>query len=97
VFLGRVVEAGEPEWLPEDRDIIETFQEFQKTRHHCGRWEWEYEDLEGLELGHSYCPFCADIGPYQERLEKDKQSRGQSTHGLTYGWYPPRSEDEEDD
>lgn len=93
MFLGRVVESGEPEWLPEDRDIVDLVSEFEKTRNACGHWDWQAEDVEGLEPGYQVCPMCAELGPYEDTIRKQNRERQRDEHGLTFGWYPPRQED----
>lgn len=86
--MGRVVEAGEPQWLPEDRDIIEVYTEIMRTRHECGRWEWEHDEVDGLIVDYNVCPFCREIGEFAERLRDDRKNM----YGVTYGWFPPREE-----
>lgn len=94
IFLGRVVEAGEPQWLPEDRDIVELGLEMQGSRRWCGHWEWE--DREGLEPGYVVCSLCAEMGPYEDKVREQNRERRADMHGLTFGWFPPR-EDEDGD
>ena len=86
--MGRVVEPGEPAWLPEDRDIVDVYEEMMRSRHECGRWEWEHDTVEGLVVDYNVCPFCRDIGEFAERLRDDRKNM----YGVTYGWFPPREE-----
>jgi len=85
-----VVEPGEPEWLPEDRDIVETFLFFEKSRNSCGHWYWQAEDVEGLEPGYRACPLCAEMVPYRDSIYEQNRERERDLHGLTFGWFPPR-------
>jgi hypothetical protein len=96
VFLGRVVEEGEPDWLPDDRDVVDMYFAEQKSRHACGHWSWQYDDLDGLEVGYQVCPMCAELGPYEDKIRDQNRSRGEDLHGLTFGWYPPREENDGD-
>jgi hypothetical protein len=84
--MGRVVVEDDPEWLPEDRDILSVWSEFERTRHECGRWAWEYEDVEDLSVDYDVCPFCSQVGKFSERL---RDQRG-DMYGVHYGFYPPR-------
>jgi len=92
--LGRVVEPGEPVWLPADRDIVALWHEQASLRYWCGHWPWE--DREGLEPGYSVCQICAEMDPYQVETRKQNEERRDDQHGLTFGWFPPR-EDENGD
>lgn len=94
VFLGRVVKAGEPEWLPEDRDIVALWYDQSQSRYWCGHWEWE--DREGFEPGYLVCAICEQMGPYEEKIRRQNQERQTDQHGLTFGWFPPREEEHGD-
>lgn len=85
--MGRTREPGEPEWLPEDRDAVDLYHEFAKSRHECGRWSWEHEDLEGLELDFQVCPFCQEVAEFADGVRE----RRKNMYGVTFGYYPSRS------
>lgn len=92
MFLGRVVEEGEPAWLPDDRDLVDVYLEEEKTRNSCGHFPWESEEVEGLEPGYRVCQICAVMGPYQDRIREQNRARQEDEHGLTFGWFTPREE-----
>lgn len=94
MFLGRVVEPGEPEWLPDDRDVVDMFLAEERTRNTCGHWPWDKEELAGLEPGYRICPVCAEMEPYAEKVREQNRARSEDQHGLTFGWFPARGEDE---
>jgi len=51
IFMGRVREPGEPEWLPEDRAKALEWLVFDQTRcSGCGRHHHEWQDDNGKEL-----------------------------------------------
>jgi hypothetical protein len=86
-----VIEAGEPTWLPEDRDILETWFEFEKDRHQrCGRWAWEHDNLEGFVLDYDVCPFCSETS----RFADDLAERRDDMHGVYVGYYPTVRQEE---
>jgi hypothetical protein len=93
VFLGRVVEDGEPLWLPEDRDIVDMFLSEERGRNACGHFPWE-EVPEDLEPGYRVCEKCAVMGPYAEKIHKQNRERNEDQHGLTFAWFPVREEDD---
>lgn len=93
MYLGRVIQPGEPDWLPEDRDLVSVYLDFERSRNSCGHWDWEQDDLEGFEPGYRVCPLCAEMGPYTEGIREQNRSRDADKHGLTFGWFPPRQED----
>lgn len=92
MFLGRVVEDGEPEWLPDDRDVVDMYLDEQGTRNSCGHYPWEVEELAGLEPGYRVCRLCAEMGPYKEKVREQNRARQEDEHGLTFGWFTPREE-----
>lgn len=94
MFLGRTVLSGEPVWLPADRDIVALWHEQVRTRFWCGHYDWE--DREGLEPGYLICEICAEMDPYQLKTLQQNKERQADTHGVTFGWFPPR-EDEDGD
>lgn len=94
MLLGRVVEPGEPEWLPEDRDVVDMYLDEQKTRNSCGHYPWEAEEVEGLEPGYRVCAICAEMGPYVEQIHEQNRARNEDQHGLTFAWFPPRGDDD---
>lgn len=84
MFSGRVV-GEDPEWLPEDRDVVAVHREMQAQRHaECGRFAFEYTDE--LVPDFEVCPFCVDVG---EESEKVSASRPHM-YGVRWGFYPPR-------
>lgn len=93
MFLGRVVSDDEPEWLPEDRDVVDMYLAEQKNRNACGHFLWQEGDVEGLELGYRACRICAVQKPYEEKIRKQNRDRGKDEHGLTFGWFTPRGDD----
>ena len=96
MFLGRVVEPGEPEWLPEDRDLVDMYLAEQKTRRSCGHFPWQEDEVEHLEPGYRVCAICAEMGPYEEKIRQQNRERGEDQHGLTFSWYAPRGDDDGD-
>ncbi len=93
MFLGRVVADGEPEWLPEDRDVVDMYLAEQRSRYACGHWSWQEPDVEGLEPGYTACGICAELNPYADKVRKQNRDRGKDEHGLTFGWFIPRGDD----
>jgi hypothetical protein len=96
VFLGRAVEDGEPEWLPDDRDVVDVYLDEQNHRCDLGHYLWQEPQVEGLEPGYQVCPLCAEMGPYKEMVRKQNHERGRDEHGLMFAWYPPREENDGD-
>lgn len=88
IFQGRVVEPGEPEWLPDDRDVVDLYLEMIRTRFECGHWEWENEIPDGLVVDFLVCKRCREVGEYAGRLRADRKNM----YGVTFGWFPPREE-----
>ncbi|MFP4074053.1 MAG: hypothetical protein ACLFVZ_08435 [Actinomycetota bacterium] len=88
---------GEPEWLPEDRDVVDVYLDEQKSRNACGHYVWEEDTVEGLEPGYRVCPLCAEMGPYAEKIREQNRKRGKDEHGLTFGWFAPREEESDGD
>jgi hypothetical protein len=87
---------GEPQWLPEDRDLVSVYLSFEKSRNSCGHWDFQEEDVEGLEPGYRVCALCAEMGPYREKIHEQNRKRDKDQHGLTFGWFPPRGEEDGD-
>ena len=94
--MGRVVEPGSPEWLPDDRDVVDVYLDEQKTRNSCGHYPWEEGEVEGLEPGYRICPLCAEMRPYEKRIREQNRDRGLDEDGLTFGWFTPREENDGD-
>jgi hypothetical protein len=90
--LGRVVEEGEPVWLPDDRDVVDMWLGETAGQFKCGHFQWE-EVTEGFELGYKVCKLCAETGPYEEKIRRQNRERGVDEHGLTFGWFPPEIEE----
>jgi len=61
-------------------------------RNSCGHWDWERDELNGLEPGYRICQLCAELGPYEEKVRKQNRERSQDEYGVTFGWFPPREE-----
>ena len=92
--MGRAVSDGEPEWLPEDRDLVDMYlEEDSHHRNSCGHYVWEQDEGEGLEPGYRVCRLCAEMGPYAERIRRQNRDRGEDEYGLTFGRFPPREDD----
>ena len=93
MYLGRVVEPGDPYWLPEDRDIIDLWQFYARTRHEpCGRWAWEEEQMEHMVLDYDVCPFCEEMDVFDQERQKNRKSMA----GVSYYYRPlnPNDPDE---
>jgi hypothetical protein len=71
--------------------------EHEKTRNACGHWDWQSDDFEGLEPGYQVCPICAVLGPYETKIRKQNRERDRDMHGLTFGMYTPRKDDDDGD
>jgi len=92
VFLGRAVEADEPEWLPDDRDVVDMYLEEQRARHSCGHYRWEEDEVGDLEPGYLVCSLCAVMEPYKEKIREQNRARQEDEHGVTFGWFAAREE-----
>jgi hypothetical protein len=88
--LGRVVEEGEPFWLPDDRDVVDMVLSEEAARLHCGHFQWA--EVDGFEPGYKVCHVCAVMGPYQDKIRSQNRERGVDEHGLTFDWFAPREE-----
>jgi hypothetical protein len=88
--------SGEGQWLPEDRDLVEIYLESEKARNSCGHWDWESENVDGLEPGYRVCPLCEEMGPYREKIYEQNRKRDRDLHGLTFGWFAPREDEDAD-
>jgi hypothetical protein len=93
VLVGRVVADGEPLWLPEDLDVIDTVAQMKSHRSPCGHWSWDAEALEGMHLDYEVCPVCSEIGQFADDLREERENM----HGVHFAYYPtPREEDHAD-
>lgn len=78
---------ADPQWLPEDRDIVAVWQEEQKARCvRCGTapWEWE-EDPLAWTVDHITCPGCQQIDGYQRELSNKPGNHDGARLGLFKG------------
>ena len=92
VFLGRVVEAGEPAWLPEDRDVVAVWQAEQHGKcPQCGTWRWEWdENPYAWFVDHDTCMGCLQVDGYRRQLSHEHTQ----LDGIRIGLYrTPREED----
>lgn len=79
-----MVKKGEPVWLPEDRDVLQVWLEFKRSRHECGRWEWEWDDFDDYELDYTVCPFCQEVS----RAYIREADRRKDMFGVSFGYFP---------
>lgn len=89
VYSGRVVADGEPDWLPEDRDVVAVWQAEEALRcSDCGTYEWEWEDDEFAYLpDHWTCLGCL----YREQHSKQLGDSNQRLHGVKVALFRERS------
>ena len=89
-----MIEEGDPQWSPDDRDLVTVYLAEQTQRHSCGHYPWQAEDVEGLEPGYRVCAMCAVMEPYKTRIREQNRARQEDEHGLTFAWFAPREEND---
>jgi hypothetical protein len=76
---------------------VTVVRDFERQRNSCGHWDWQADDVDGLEPGYQVCPLCAELGPYEQGVRDQNRKRDRDQYGLTFGWYPPRKDGDDGD